>query len=167
MNRYLNLATMSALLWIGAAFLPWVKVIDPHSDNVPSLGSLAGAELTALSLLVPAITLLIAIISRYQKLARILVPLSALIAAAGSWFIYVSDLGSYVALSELIAKTTGQGSTAGFQLEPQIGTTTFAIVGALTAALLVVASFQGQTTTKTRTSKNAPESSTQDLWDLQ
>lgn|GEM_PF-298697 len=167
MNRFLNLATLAVLLWFGTAFLPWVKVLDPHSDTLPQLGNLVGAELTALSLLVPAITLLIVVISRYQKLARVLVPVASLIAAAGTGLVYFTDLASYVAVSDLIANTTGQGSTAGFQLEPQIGSLAFTVAGALSVVLLVVAAFQKNVHTKGGASKSVTESSTQDLWDLQ
>lgn len=167
MNRYLNLATFAVLIWFTTAFLPWVRVIDPHSEAAADLGSLTGSELTALSLLIPAITLLISVMSRYQRLRLVLVPAAALLSIIGIWMIYVADFGSYPAVAERIAVSTGQGSIAGFQIENQVGVLTFMVAGALTAALLAASAFQRSNKTRQATVGQEPQSSTQDLWDLQ
>ncbi|MGB4705620.1 MAG: hypothetical protein WBH43_00160 [Aquiluna sp.] len=167
MNRFLNIATISSIIWFGTAFLAWVKVTDPHSESVVTLGTLIGQELSTLSLLIPGIVFLMTLIARYQKLAKVLIPAAALIATAGIWFVYTSDWLSSSAVLELIAAQTGQASVTSFVLQNQSGVMIFVVIGAITVSLLTAATIQKPQKITARDSEVSGDSPTQELWDLQ
>ncbi len=150
--------TLLVVLYIGASWmlllLPWLQV----SDN-----SLSGAELSELLTLLPAVAILILLISLYGRLVRSLRVFAALVLVFCALLSFTTDFAKAAAsieLQESLTGISGENSLAQALLTPVVFGSS-QIIGSL-MCLALLKTFRDR-----RTKDSHPETDSRTIWEDQ
>lgn len=154
MNRWTLLLTLFIAASWSLLLLPWVAVGEQ---------SLTGAEISDLSTLLPALAILMLLISLYGKLARTLRVFAATVLGLGAFLALTTDFSNAaasIALQESITGVAGENS-----LGESLGTSIVFGASQIFAGLLCLALLRVPASRKQRF--DAPELDSRGLWESQ
>ena len=143
----------------------WWSLLLP-SWMVAGGEQISGADLNRTLALVPGIILLLALIALYGKLSRALLLIAAALSAATAIWTFSTDLESAPAVIAALERATGIAGGAG-----EVGSSSlpivFAVVGALTAASLVLSAFGSRVPSRAVDESATDASDPRFIWDQQ
>lgn len=130
MNRWISLLVLYIAACWSLLLLPWVAVGEE---------TLTGAELSDLSTLLPALAILMLLISLYGKFVKSLMLMAAVALALGAFLALSTDFSSVaasIALQESITGVAGENSLGESLATPAIFGVSQVVAGILCLALL-------------------------------
>jgi len=168
MARFLNIASLASLAWLGTVFLGWLTITDPHSSSTAVIANMVGSEVSALWLSLPAIVLLTTVLARYASLSSVMPIIGAMFAIGAFALSLFPDFYAEPSVLEIVANATGLASASSFAIEVGIGFVTYQVLALVTAVVLTLSLFAG----KRQPTPNKPDTSevsadSQSLWDDQ
>ena len=149
----LGVVLVVALSWI-LLLLPWVQIQDQ---------TLTGAELTDLITLLPALAILVLLISLYGRLSRSLRVFAAFILGLSSLMSFTTDFSksaASIALQESITGLAGESSLA-------VSLPTPLLFGAVQLAISLMCLMLLRDKPSEKTKKDLNESDSRGLWESQ
>lgn len=168
MARFLNIASLASLAWLGTVFLGWLTITDPHSSSPAVIANMVGSEVSALWLSLPAIVLLTTVLARYASLSSVMPIIGAMFAIGAFALSLFPDFYAEPSVLEVVANATGLASASSFAIEVGIGFAAYQVLALVTAVVLTLSLFAG----KRQPTPNKPDTSevsadSQSLWDDQ
>ena len=168
MARFVNIASLASLAWLGTVFLGWLTITDPHSSSTAVIANMVGSEVSALWLSLPAIVLLTTVLARYASLSSVMPIIGAMFAIGAFALSLFPDFYAEPSVLEIVANATGLASASSFAIEVEVGFVTYQVLALVTAVVLTLSLFAG----KRQPTPNKPDTSevsadSQSLWDDQ